>query len=487
MWMALLRLSVRVLGLISTVILARLLVPADFGLIAMATSVVAFLELATAFSFDVPLIQKQNADRRHFDTAWTLNLLFYSSLTVLLVVLAEPAAAFYQDNRLTLVIYVLAGGFLARGFENIGVVHFQKDLNFRKDFVLMFSKKLAGFLVAVPLAFYLESYWALVIGIIAGDITGVLLTYALHPFRPRVTLSQASEMLNFSKWLILNNAIGFLRLRSPDFIIGRISGSGSLGLFNIAFEISTLPTTELIAPINRAVFPGYSKLAGDLRRLRDSYTDVLAVVALLAFPASLGISAVAEPLVAMILGEKWAAAAPLIAILAIFGGINAIQTNSSSVFHARGKPHLITVAGTINVAVLLILAIPMAIAFGPTGVAVAYVCAITIIAPVTFFLVCREIELGPTKLISVLWRPLLAGIGMYGAIHLLDDYVSESWSLGPPALIGILVPAGALIYVVFSLILWRLVGQPKSADYRLTLVALRKLQRLGGIAPASPG
>src|SRR5690606_13728600 len=121
---------------------------------------------------------------------------------------------------------------------------------------------------------------------------------------PRLSLAAAGEVLNFSKWLILNNAISFLRTRSPDFVIGRLAGSTALGMFTVAYEISTLPTTELVAPINRAVFPGYSRISNDLKLLRQSYLDVVGVIALFALPAALGISAISAPLVDFALGSK---------------------------------------------------------------------------------------------------------------------------------------------------------------------------------------
>lgn len=481
LWMGLLRFSVRGLGLISTVILARLLVPADFGLVAMATSVVAFLELATSFSFDVPLIQKQETERKHFDTAWTLNLIFYSGLTVLLIALAHPAAAFYQEPRLTDVIYVLAIGFLVKGFENIGVVLFRKELDFRKDFILMFTRKALSVLVAVPLAFYLRSYWALVTGIVVSNIAGVVLTYLLHPFRPRLSLAAAKEMLNFSKWLILNNAFGFLRLRSPDFVIGRISGSSSLGLFNIAFEISTLPTTELVAPINRAVFPGYAKLASDIEKLKQSYFDVLAIVALVALPAAFGISAIATPLVDLFLGDKWADAAPLIALLAVFGGISALQSNSASVFFARGKPHLVSVVALCNIGLLLGSAIPLAIAYGPIGVAFAYVGSYSLVAPVAFYLVTREVGSGLAAVGGVLWRPILACSVMYAAVRYTNSLLMPE-SLAVAGRLTVLVAVGAVVYASFVILLWLLAGRPGSAEYRLSAAALRKLTTKYGSA-----
>lgn len=474
LWMVLLRLSVRSIGLISTIILARLLIPADFGLVAMATSIIAFLELSTAFSFDIPLIQKQDADRSYFDSAWTLNAAFYTVLTLLLLLLAQPAALFYQDARLENVVYVLAAGFFVRGFENIGIVYFRKELDFRKDFILMLAKKVIGFMVTIPLAFLLRSYWSLVAGIVIGNILGVALSYLLHPFRPRFSLAAVRELFHFSKWLVLNNGIYFLRHRSPDFIIGRISGPAALGIFTLAHEISTLPSTELVAPINRAVFPGYSKLAGDLSKLRESYMDVLTMIAVVALPSGFGIAAVAIPLVDLLLGPKWAAAAPIVGILALYGSLVAMHSNYGAVFNAIGKPHLITWVGGIDITILVSGSIVLGLLYGPVGVAAAYLGSTILISPVVFFAVSREINLRFGDLIRVIWRPVVSSLSMFAALSALARNPTviayASWLE-----LVVLVSFGVVLYGALSFGLWLLEGRPRSAEFILARKMATKL------------
>lgn len=474
--MGLLRILVRGIGLISTVILARLLVPADFGLIAMATSIIAFLQLATAFSFDIPLIQKQDADRSYFDSAWTLNVMFYVLLTVVLMLLAAPAATFYREPRLEAVIYVLAAGFLIQGFENIGIVYFRKELDFRQDFILMLSQKVAGFLVTIPLAFLLRSYWALIAGMVLGNFLGVILSYVLHPFRPRFSVAAVPELFSFSKWLMLNNVVNFLRQRSPDFIIGRISGTSSLGIFTVAYEISTLPTTELVAPINRVVFPGYSKLSSNIADLRQSYLDVLSVIAIVALPAGFGIAAISTPLVDFFLGSKWVAAGPIVGILAVYGGINAIHSNTASVFNAIGKPHLITWIGVVNILVLITSAIALALLHGPTGVAAAYLGTTILITPLVYFYVCREVQLRYRQLMGVIWRPVSCSVLMYASISAIAAIPGFEGSFGPWAQLAILVPLGAILYLFSLFGLWVISGRPTSAEYRLLMFAIAKMR-----------
>ncbi len=352
-WMVTFKLLDRSLGLLSTIVLARLLVPADYGIIAMAMSLIAILELITTFSFDIPLIQNPNATKHHFDTAWTFNVIFAVSVAAILVVLAAPTARFYSDPRLVAVIAALALGSLVQGFENVGIVEFRKSMQFNREFQFMFGKRLAAFVVTVTLALVLRDYWALVAGMLTARIFGVALSYYLHPYRPSFSLRAHADLFGFSKWLFLNNALFFVNNRSADFVIGKVAGARALGLYGMGYEISNLPTTELIAPINRAVFPGYAQTATDLSGLRRAYLSVISMILMLALPSAAGIAAIAPLMVPVILGPKWLQAIPVIKILAFYGAAMAVQTNMASVFLALAKPRVLTILAAANAAALL--------------------------------------------------------------------------------------------------------------------------------------
>ena len=251
-WNTLFKVARRGLGLISTLILARLLVPADFGLVALATAIVGAFELMTAFNFEVALIQNQSAERRHYDTAWTFNVLFGVTTGAILTVMAASAASFFAEPRLEDVLYVLAFSFALASFSNIAVVDLQKELRFAEDFRLRAFQHFARFAVTVPLAFWMKSYWALVIGILVGNIVKVASTYWVMPYKPRLTLSARRDLLGFSMWLLANRIMFYLRNRSTELFLGRLAGVQTLGLFTVSFEISNMPTSELVAPINRA-------------------------------------------------------------------------------------------------------------------------------------------------------------------------------------------------------------------------------------------
>ena len=467
LWMVFFKLAERSLGLISTIILARLLVPNDFGLVAMATSFIAVLELLSAFSFDIALIhKKQEATRHHYDTAWTFNVSFGVISALILLALANPAAAFYNEPRLDSVMYVLALGSLVNGFENIGIIAFRKELEFRKDFYFLLSKKLVSFAVTVPLAFVLRNYWALVAGMLTGRIIGVLLSYYVHPYRPRLSLRARHELLHFSKWLFFNNIITFLNFRSPDFIIGKISGAKALGLYTIAHEISNLPTTELVAPINRAVFPAYAKMSHDMSILRQGYLNVIAIIALFALPIGTGIAAISELAVAVFLGDKWLDAASIISILAFYGITISLLTNSGSVLMAAGKPQYITAVGGINIAVLIPVIIIATMKYGVLGTAWGYLgTTLVILLPVTYITLFRLIHLKIRKFLAMIWRPASATAIMYFAVQSYLSHTEIPASI--PDKISVMLIAillGVLVYTGLIIILWLMSSRPAGAE-----------------------
>ena len=274
-WTVLYRWIDRGLGFVSTLILAHLLVPSDFGLVAMGSSVTGLLVLLTYFGLDTALLRQKEATEEHFNAVWTLNFLCGCGMAIVMLALAVPAARFYREPRVIAVVCALAAAPFLQGLENVGVIKFRKDMRFDREFRYMSATRIVKFVTTVLLALTLRTYWALVIGILVWRAASVGLSYLMQPFRPRFSLRSLGELMHFSKWLMLHNALSFLRDRSSDFVVGRLAGSSSLGLFSVAAEISDMPGTELVGPINRAVLPAYMTIAHDLPALRREYLSVL--------------------------------------------------------------------------------------------------------------------------------------------------------------------------------------------------------------------
>jgi O-antigen/teichoic acid export membrane protein len=460
LWMVLFKFSERGLGLLSTLILVRLLAPADFGVVAMAMSFVALLELLAAFGFDVALIRNQGTDRKDYDTAWTLNVLLGAGVALLMVALSKPLSTFYREPALSTVIALLAIGSAVQGFENIGVVAFRKNLEFAREFRYLVAKKIAQFAITIPLAFALRNFWALVFGILAGRIASVILSYWVHPYRPRFSLAARGDLLHFSKWLLVNNALNFLRERASDFVIGRAGGARSLGIFNVSYEIANLPTTELVMPINRAVFPAYARLAADRDALRLSFAAVIGVIALFAVPAGTGIAALAELLTHVVLGPKWMDGVPAIEMLAFFGVTIALQTNSYSVYLALGKPHLQACVSLLFLAVLIPGLLWFTSHLGVRGAATAFLLAGMVILPANYAVALRHLQLPAATIVRALWRPILASAVMFFAVRALVDFMPGNEFVR--LLAG--VATGVVAYLATLMLLWRLAGGNGGAE-----------------------
>ncbi len=476
-WMIGARFAIKSLGIISTLILARLLLPSDFGLVALATALVAGLELIKTFNFDVALIQDQKASADKYNTAWTANLSFSVGLAVLLWVLAPYVGDFYADDRLRPILYCLSLSMVIQGLENNGAVNFRKNLEFRKEFYFLLIRKVVAFCVTVPLAFILRSYWALVAGLLAASISGTISSYVMHPFRPRLGAKGLLDLFHFSKWLVMNNVLYFVRHRTADFVLGRVGGAKAVGLYSVAYEISHLVTTELVAPINRAVFPGYARMAGDQGQLKLGYLQVMSIIAVLSVPAATGIAATADLLVPLLLGPNWVDAIPLIQILAFSGAIAVLETNIGTAYLALGRPKIVTVVYTtfaITFVALLAVLVPR---FGATGAAQASLLAGLANIPLQIFMMRRTLGITGSDLVRVFFRPLVSSATMFWVVRtvIVEFKIADETAIQAP-LLGAAVGVGVLTYTLVDIVLWLLAGRPEGPEsYVLGKIrALRK-------------
>ena len=458
-WMILLRFTVRGIGLISTVFLARLLIPADFGLVAMAMSIIGAVELLGAFNLDVTLIHNQNANRNHYDTAWTLNIIAALIQGALLFAIAPWVAHFYNDHRLILIVQLLALGTLVQGFENIGIVAFRKDLEFHKDFNFQLTTKIIAFVLTMGMAVWLRNYWALIGGMLVSRFLGIIFSYIVQPYRPKFSLAAKGELFHFSKWLFINNLLFFANHQSASFILGKVTGANALGLFTLSYEISNLPSTDLVAPINRAIFPGYAKMAHDLDMLRQGYLNVFAAIALVALPVCTGIALVADPLVHVLLGEQWVATIPLIQILAIAGLTQSLQTNKGSIFLALGRPRVLTLLALSHAAILLPALVWGAMRNGVMGAVYATVIVALLLLPVNFIVLSKILHLRYSKIFAVFWRPAAASLTMLAVVIATKNIIHGGNTFASHLVqLMVLALAGSLTYTVAILLLWKVSG-----------------------------
>jgi lipopolysaccharide exporter len=464
-WMALFKLTERGLGLISIVILVRVLSPADFGVVAMAASFVSMAELLTSFGFDVALIQKQDATEEHYHTAWTLNLLLSVLIAGLILAVAPLVAGFYKRPDVFWVVCAFAFGPLIGGFENIGVVAFRKDMKFRSEFAFQLSRKLIGFLVVVSLAFFLRSYWALVAGTLAARLAGTVVSFVMHPFRPCFSLAKVRALVGFSKWLLVNNMVGFFKERSSDFVIGRMLGTASLGTYSISYEFANMPMTELSAPVNRALLPGFARLANDAMARCAAYRHAIGLLSMIAVPAAAGLLAIAPFFVPVILGPKWLAAVHLLEILALNGGLLLFHSSICTVLIANGHPDRVTKTNALYVVLLLVLFGLLVPTYEITGAAYAALGVSILTTPMYLFHVRRGVGIPISDFVRGAARPVVAAVIMACVVRLaLPGWTTAMHTSQSVVWLIVGIVLGMSTYAATVWLLWLGAGCPDGAE-----------------------
>jgi len=467
-WVMAWRMLTRVLGLGSTLVLVRLLSPADFGLVALATAFALALDVCLAIGVEDQIIRAQAPRPALYHTAFTMNLLRCLAVAGVIGLCAGPAATFFGDARLQDVLWALAASAALSGATNIGVVDFRRQLSFEREFQLQLLPRLVGIAVTLGGAWWLHSHWALVLGILANRFGIVLMSYALHPYRPRLSLEAWRELIGVSCWSWMVSLATVLRDRADSLVVGRMLGPAPLGIYAVGVEVAVLPTTEIVDPICRACMPGFAATlrGGGNAALADAWLRVMALMAVLTLPAGTGASLVAGPLVALAFGPAWMEAVPVIITLGLACTVTLFGNVSAALLHARTALRTIlgiTVGAALLRITLLLLLTPW-LGLPGAGLAIGLAVVLEHLALVTAVL--RLLNVPARRLLACIHRPALATAVM----ALLLWVLGLGWAAPPAdaaAALRILltaIPLGMASFALTLWLLWRAAGSPAGAE-----------------------
>ncbi len=379
-WVFVLRVADRIFDSVRLIVLARLLAPGDFGLLGISLLALSMFETFSQTGFAAALIQKKENTERYLDTAWTIELIRGFILCGLLFAGAPLAAVFFKTPPATPIVRVLAFIPLLSGFKNIGIVYFKKELEFHKEFIYSFVQTFSDLLVALGAVLILRNVWALVLGLLARNIAGLVFSYILHPHRPKIerNWAKAKELFGFGKWVVGSQILVFLTLRGDALFIGKLLGVTALGYYQMACRFAEMPTTEITNVISQITFPAYSKIQDNIPRLREAYLRVLQIVAFLSFPAAGLIFVFGADFIDIFLGEKWLAMVEAMRILVFAALLRSIAGTTGSIFSSVGKPKINFIWQGVRLGIMLALLYPCTITWGIAGAATAVLSGIFI-------------------------------------------------------------------------------------------------------------
>lgn len=408
-WAFLSRAVLRSTTFFRTLILARILAPQDFGLFGVALLTLSTLETFSQTGFQQALIQKKENTEGYLDAAWTTLLLRGIFLFVILYFIAPYAAIFFNVPQAKIFIRVIGLSLLFRSFTNIGIIYFQKELELNKEFIYHSSGAVVDFIVTISVVLIVRSVWALVFGLLAGDLIRLIMSYLIHPYRPKLNLNleKAKKLFSYGKWVMGSSILTFLLNQGDDALVGKLLGVTTLGLYQVAYSISNLPVTETALAIHSITFPAYSKLQDNLPKLRKAYLKVLQFTAFLSFPIAGLILVLAPDFTMIFLGEKWMPMVPTMQLLTLVGLLTSLGTTASPIFYSLGKPRIIAELQSAQLFFLAALIFPFTLRWGILGTSLSLVLATLATSIIEVYRIVRITKLRISDLLNALFYPSL--------------------------------------------------------------------------------
>jgi O-antigen/teichoic acid export membrane protein len=488
MWVAGTRVLVNLVGFASTILLARLLVPADFGIMAIATTVATLVTSATELSLAAALVQHRDPQDHHFNTAWTMNATRSLLIAGLIAASATALARLYGEPRLANVMLAIAGVTMLGGLANPRLVIFTRKLIFWQHFAMGVSTKVAGFIVSIAVAYVYRSYWALIAGMAAGQLVSLILSYVLVPYRPRFSLAGWRELLSFSVWLSFGQLVNTINWKSDPLFIGYFLGPTTLGFYSYGERLAQLPTVETTAPIAQTLFPAFARIGGDTARLRTAFQKSQTLLTAVALPLGIGFALLADPIIRLLLTEKWLPAVPVIQVLAGIFALGTIGSAARPLGMALGRTQLLFKRDVLGLCIRVPLLMLGAAVAGLPGVLYARIVTWLIGVCINMHLVRMLIDLRFAEQLRANSRSLAAAGAMAVVVGLVQygGFAADLDRFSPLLSLFGLIFLGALVYLGAMALLWVAAGRPAGPESVAVEVAIKLKARLTQRAAADP-
>ena len=479
-WIFAFRLFTRVLGTFSNVILAALLLPVDFGIWTLGTASMQMVETLSYVGVEDALVREHAPDRAMYDTGFTLNLLRGLLVGAVMAAAAYPVSVFYHEPALLPVLLILALGSVIEASGNVGMVDYRRSFEFDREFLWLAVPRVLQVLTMIVVAVLTRSYVALLAGIMVARVVKWVMGYVLHPFRPRLSLASWRHMLGFSAWTWVVSMAVLLRDQAPKAFIGAMLPARLLGMFGFGMDLAGMPITELVAPMSRSAFSGFSVGRHEGEGGGETYLRIVSFIAVITVPVGVGLSLVADPLVRLALGTEWIGTVPLISVVSILSSFAVYGYLGWTLFFAHGRLKLVFVLTMGSALVRLLLLYLLLPRLQLLGAALA-VFASSVLEDIAYIVLVR-VYFGArfATLWARNWRFLFAAALMaavlYGAglgwVPVVADRVALSLHL------LLVVPLGALLYAVSLIGAWRLSGSPEGTEADMLRYVGRKAASL---------
>ncbi|MDQ1728471.1 MAG: hypothetical protein QOD33_596 [Pyrinomonadaceae bacterium] len=385
-----------VITIAATGVMARLLRPADYGLIGMVAFFTNFVAMFKDLGLSVATIQKADVTGDQVSTLFWFNVAFSLAITVLMVALSPFVSWFYGEPRLLAVTVVTALGFILGGLTVQHEALLRRQMRFFSLVSIVLLSTVVGYAVGIVLAWRGFSYWALVysqLALLTTNTIGVWLVCRWRPGLPKRN-SGVRSMIAFGRNFTGFSIINYFSRNLDNLLLGKVWGANELGLYNRAYQLMTLPIDQINEPVTSVAIPALSRIKDEEQRYRQAYLRMLEKIAMFTMPAIAFMMASSDWIVQVVLGPQWSATSRIFLLLGITGLFQPIANTSGWLFLTQGRSRHMFQWGLIS-GPLTMGSILVGLPWGAVGVATAYaVTRVLLTDPLLFWFVCRT---GPVR------------------------------------------------------------------------------------------
>ena len=471
-WLGFAKLASYAIAFAGTIALARILVPADFGVIALAMAIMGILAALLDIPVTTALIALQSPTDDEFNTAFTISIIRSILVAALLLGIAYPMAGLFDMPEVAPVIMVLAVQIIIFGLRNPYFENFARALNFTWDVFAEITSKIVQVIVSVAIALIWQSYWAFVIGMLTGTLASMLITYVAARKLPALSLRSPRRLLDYSIWLGLSMIISRLTTESANLIAGRRFGQEALGQLHIGNKLSSEISYLFLVPIMRSLFSAFSRLADDINRFRAAYLKAQAATVALAMPVGFGLALVADPLIPFLLGPGWEQAVLIVQFYAPCTGLLLATGPIRSVAMSLSRTSLMlrrdVVALVVQVSALLV----GTYFYGFIGFLAGYVVSTVLATVINLFFLKTMLDISVMDQVRNFGRSIFSTAIMIGVVLAIRGVISfPETVIGDVLTVTVLSMSGALTYAVTHALLWSIGGRPEGVEQSVINVA----------------
>lgn len=419
------QLILRLLSIVRNIFLARWLQPVDFGLYSLASAFVTASKRVENFGVEAALVQRKECPPGFWISGLVFRLFSASSCFVLLLAVAPAIAGFYELERLTPVMRLLAATLLLGLPGFLGRVHLTRALRFGPISVVNGICGFLGILFTLLLAYKGYGVWSLVGGgILTEGVSALLFIFAAKVSFAWKELSfeKMRELARFGRPLFGATIISFLVTHLDDLIVGKLLGATWLGFYSVAFSWANLPVSGFVNLVGKVMFPTVASIQENIERVRRGYLEAVRFTMMVVAPISLGLLALTPEFIRLILGEKWLPATTAMRILCVYALIRGIGGIGGSVRKGLGRPDIFFKLGLLFLAIMLLGIFPLTWEWGITGTAISVLIAALISNIAVYFYNKKLLQLSAGAVFQASWVPLLLAAAIAALMFFLQPF-----------------------------------------------------------------